>query len=37
MKMEIPVAAPFAGVIQSILVAEGATVAEGETLLVISS
>jgi biotin carboxyl carrier protein len=37
MKMEIPVAAPFAGVIQSILVAEGATVTEGETLLVISS
>ena len=36
MKMEIPVAAPFAGVIQSILVSEGSTVAEGETLLVIS-
>jgi len=36
MKMEIPIAAPFAGVIQSILVSEGSTVAEGETLLVIS-
>ncbi len=36
MKMEIPVAAPFAGVIQSILVSEGSTVAEGQTLLVIS-
>jgi biotin carboxyl carrier protein len=36
MKMEIPMSAPFAGVVQSILVSEGSTVAEGETVLVIS-
>ena len=36
MKMEIPVTAPFAGTIGSILVSEGATIAEEEALVVIS-
>ena len=36
MKMEIPVTAPFAGVVGSILVSEGATIAEEEALVVIS-
>ena len=36
MKMEIPVTAPIAGVIQSIPVTEGSTVAEGDTLIVIN-
>ena len=35
MKMEIPVEAPRAGVLSSILVAEGDTVAEGQVLLII--
>ena len=36
MKMEIPVTAPFAGVVESIHVSEGAVVAEEEILVVIS-
>jgi biotin carboxyl carrier protein len=36
MKMEIPVAAPFAGLVESILVSEGATIAADEALVVIS-
>jgi len=36
MKMEIPVTAPFAGVVEAIHVTEGAVVAEEEVLLVIS-
>ncbi len=36
MKMEIPVSSPFAGVVGSILVSEGATIAEEEALIVIN-
>jgi biotin carboxyl carrier protein len=35
MKMEIPVTAPFDGVVASILVVEGATIAAEEDLLVL--
>ena len=35
MKMEIPVTAPRAGTVKSVLVAEGAQVAEGQPLLVL--
>jgi acetyl-CoA carboxylase biotin carboxyl carrier protein len=35
MKMEIPVAAPRAGTLHEILVAEGEAIAEGDVLLVI--
>lgn len=35
MKMEIPVAAPRAGILQDVLVAEGEAIAEGDVLLVI--
>jgi biotin carboxyl carrier protein len=36
MKMEIPVTAPFGGIVGSILVSEGATIVEEEALVVIS-
>ena len=35
MKMEIPVAAPRAGVVREIKVAEGQTVQEGDTVVII--
>ena len=37
MKMEIPMDAPAAGVLQDLLVAEGDSVSEGQVLAVVSS
>ena len=37
MKMEIPMEAPTAGVVQSLLVAEGDSVTEGQVLAVLES
>ena len=37
MKMEIPVAAPRAGTVKTLLVAEGEQVAEGQALAVLES
>lgn len=37
MKMEIPIDAPAAGVLQDLLVAEGESVSEGQVLAVVSS
>ncbi len=36
MKMEIPVEAPQAGVVEAVLVAEGATVKEGQPLVTLA-